>query len=83
MIMKTAISIPDQLFRTAEETASRLGIPRSQLYSLAIEEYINRHRQDDLTARLDVVYAVTPGGDEHAMAAGLETLRKTTADDTW
>ena len=38
--MKTAISIPDSLFRKAEEAAHRLGLTRSRLFSLAIEEFL-------------------------------------------
>ena len=34
--MKTAISLPDTLFETAENVAGRLGMSRSQLYQLAL-----------------------------------------------
>jgi metal-responsive CopG/Arc/MetJ family transcriptional regulator len=39
--MKTAISIPDQVFKSAEVLASRLGISRSELYAKAIEAYVS------------------------------------------
>jgi metal-responsive CopG/Arc/MetJ family transcriptional regulator len=55
--MKTAISIPDHLFEEAEETARRLGVSRSQLYCKAIEAFLEAHRRDGVTARLDEVYA--------------------------
>ena len=41
--MKTAISIPDPLFKEAERLTKRLRIPRSQLYARALEDYIQRH----------------------------------------
>ncbi len=54
--MKTAISIPDEVFVAAEGLAERLGVSRSQLYSLAIAQYIAAHRSNGVTARLNAVY---------------------------
>lgn len=54
--MKTAISIPDQVFESAEKLASQLGQSRSQLYTKAINSYIDKHRGDDVTKKLDQVY---------------------------
>jgi hypothetical protein len=42
--MKTAISIPDDVFADAERLARRLKKSRSELYSRAIREYIGEHR---------------------------------------
>jgi metal-responsive CopG/Arc/MetJ family transcriptional regulator len=54
--MKTAISIPDEVFVAAEGLAERLGVSRSQLYSSAIAQYIEAHRSKGVTARLNAVY---------------------------
>ncbi len=54
--MKTAISIPDEVFVAAEGLAERLGISRSQLYSSAIAQYVAAYRSKGVTARLDAVY---------------------------
>ncbi len=54
--MKTAVSLPDQLFRRAEQLASQLGIPRSQLYAKAITEYLQSHSAETTTAVLDEIY---------------------------
>lgn len=54
--MKTAISIPDHLFKAAEELARRLGKSRSELYTTAIASYLDQHRQDRVTERLNEVY---------------------------
>ena len=45
--MKTAVSIPDVLFDTAERTAQQLGIPRSQLFARALEEFIKNHQKEE------------------------------------
>jgi len=54
--MKTAISIPDEIFVAAEGLAERLGVSRSQLYSSAIAQYVATYRSQGVTARLNAVY---------------------------
>ena len=56
MSMKTAISIPDQVFSRADIFARHRKMTRSALYTIAVDEFIQRHRQDDVTERLNEVY---------------------------
>jgi metal-responsive CopG/Arc/MetJ family transcriptional regulator len=60
--MKTAISIPDGVFESAEALAQKLGISRSELYSIAVAEYLAKFRGEDITARLNEVYAREDSG---------------------
>ena len=55
--MKTAISIPDKVFRSADALAKRLGISRSELQATAITEFLSKNQSRQVTARLDAVYA--------------------------
>jgi metal-responsive CopG/Arc/MetJ family transcriptional regulator len=55
--MKTAISIPDDVFSRAERFAHRRNITRSALFTVAIDEYIQHHRDEDVTRKLNEVYA--------------------------
>ncbi len=55
--MKTAISIPDEVFEAADRAAKKLGVSRSELYATAVHEYVKRHRTEDITTRLNEVYA--------------------------
>jgi metal-responsive CopG/Arc/MetJ family transcriptional regulator len=55
--MKTAISLPDQLFQSADALAKRLGVSRSELYATAVAEYLAKHQDAKVTERLDQVYA--------------------------
>jgi metal-responsive CopG/Arc/MetJ family transcriptional regulator len=55
--MKTAISIPDKMFRSADSLAKRLGISRSQLYATAVAEFLSRHQGRHVTSSLDVIYS--------------------------
>ena len=61
--MKTAISIPDEVFQKAERLAQRLKKSRSQLYSHALREYVSRHSGDDVTEALDKLCGEIPKGD--------------------
>jgi len=54
--MKTAISIPDKVFRSADSLARRLGISRSQLYATAISEYLSKHQGKQVTEKLNSIY---------------------------
>ena len=53
--MKTAVSLPDPLFRDADRAAKRLGISRSELYARALAEFLRR--ESEVTLALDKVYA--------------------------
>ncbi|MCK4542643.1 MAG: ChpI protein [Spirochaetales bacterium] len=54
--MKTAISIPDNLFVSAERVSKQLGIPRSQLFAWALEEFLSKHSKDKILQKLNEVY---------------------------
>lgn len=54
--MKTAISLPDDLFESADALAKRLGISRSELYATAVAEFLAKHQHAKVTERLDDVY---------------------------
>ena len=51
--MKTAVSIPDDLFTRADELAARLGKSRSQVYREALAEYVLRRDPRAVTSALD------------------------------
>jgi len=59
--MKTAVSMPDDLFRAAERAAKRLGLSRSELYRRAIESFIRDHSEQAVTEALDRVHESQEG----------------------
>ncbi len=59
--MKTAISIPDDLFRAAERLAKRLGVSRSELYRRAMRILLRDHEEDGITEALNEVYGDPAG----------------------
>jgi len=54
--MKTAISIPDNIFVSADHLAKRLNMSRSELYTRAILQYIAECRHAGVKEKLDQVY---------------------------
>lgn len=76
--MKTAVSLPDDVFTTAENLAKQLQMSRSELYSRAIEEYVSRHSPDAVTEALDRVCAEVEGQTERefSTAAARRTLER-------
>jgi predicted transcriptional regulator len=60
--MKTAVSIPDDVFKDAERLASRLQTSRSKLYARALAEFVARHDDDQVTVLMD--QAVREAGGE-------------------
>lgn len=51
--MKTAISLPKDVFEKAERLARRARKSRSQLYCDALREYVARHSPDEVTEALN------------------------------
>ena len=75
--MKTAVSLPDLLFRDAEGYAKRTRKSRSQLYAEALAEYLARHAPDEVTEAMNVVtdaLGVTAVPDSFVQRAGRRVL---------
>lgn len=69
--MKTAVSIPDKIFRSADSLAKRLGVSRSRLYTEALSDFLSRRRSLQVKERLDAIY----GEEESALGPGLGKLQ--------
>ncbi len=78
--MKTAVSIPDELFARADRLAARLGKSRSQVYREALTDYVARCDPDAVTRELDAV-ADELNGDGSAFAAS--AARQTLGRSEW
>ena len=74
--MKTAVSIPDSVFASAERFARRAKKSRSQLYSDAVREYVARHAPEDVTEAMDTLIAeLGQPADPFVRSAGRRLLR--------
>jgi metal-responsive CopG/Arc/MetJ family transcriptional regulator len=74
--MKTAISIPDDLFADAEQLARELKKSRSRLYGDAVREYVARHSAHSITETLDRVCDEVECRSEFARTAARRTLER-------
>ena len=78
--MKTAISLPDELFASADALAERLGVSRSQLFATALAEYIAKHQSQKVTDRLNAVYATEASALDPAVR---RAQRRTLEKNSW
>ena len=70
--VKTAISIDESLLEETGHLAQELDIPRSQVVSLALEDYIRRYKNKQLLAQINDAYSDSPDSDE---IGSLEVIR--------
>ena len=70
--MKVALSIPDELFKTAETVSKRLRVSRSRLYMMALAEFLAKHHGRKVTDRLNAVYGV----EESRLAPDVRRLQR-------
>lgn len=75
--MKTAVSIPDDVYQRVERFARRTRRSRSEVYSAALREYVNRHAPDEVTEAMNRVCADTDtGADAFVAAAARRVLER-------
>jgi hypothetical protein len=75
--MKTAVSVPDEVFAKAERLARRMKKSRSELFSNALAEYIARHASDDVTETMNQVCDEIGEADPFVTAASRSILENT------
>jgi metal-responsive CopG/Arc/MetJ family transcriptional regulator len=77
MSMKTAVSIPDDVFEGAERLARRTKKSRSQIFSDAVREYVARHSDDEVTEAMNRVCAeIGDMKDEFVTSAARRILQR-------
>lgn len=83
--MKTAISLPDELFASADALASRLGVSRSELYATAVAEFLAKHTASQVTAQLDQLYGGASGAalERPLRRAQARSVRRAAAQPEW
>jgi metal-responsive CopG/Arc/MetJ family transcriptional regulator len=80
--MKTAVSIPDRIFASAEKLAERLGVSRSELYARALAGLVEKHREDLVTSQLNEVYG--PEGEESSLDEDVVSIQaRSIRRDRW
>ena len=81
--MKTAISLPDDLFRRIDEAAGDRGISRSRLVATAAEAYLDAAEQESLSREVDDALRLAQDDGSNAAAAAHGRARLAADDVDW
>ncbi len=81
--MKTAISIDDGLLQEADETARRMGLSRSRLFALAVGDFLQRQRREQMLNRLNEIYADGMEAEEKALLTGMKRKLRRAVKERW
>jgi metal-responsive CopG/Arc/MetJ family transcriptional regulator len=81
--MKTAISIDDALLQEADETARLMGLSRSRLFALAVVDFLQRQRREQMLLRLNEVYAKGVQPAERRLVKGIKAKIRRTVKERW
>ncbi len=68
--MKTAISVPDALFHEVEKAARENHLSRSEVFVIAVREYLEKRRSEKLLDDLNAALAVAESEDEYSVRPG-------------
>jgi predicted transcriptional regulator len=79
--VKTAISLPDELFARGEQFAERHRRSRSDVMAAALDEYLLRHGDESITARLNEVYDAAGSVDDDVVIVSMN--REMAANNPW
>jgi Ribbon-helix-helix protein, copG family len=72
--MKTAISIPDDVFEQAEAAAKRLGLSRSELFTRAVREFLGEAQDASVTDSYNAAFDDEPAPDAFHRRTAQRTL---------
>jgi metal-responsive CopG/Arc/MetJ family transcriptional regulator len=80
--VKTAISVPDEIFSQVGSRAAELGISRSEFFTQAARQYLRQLAETSLTQQIDA--AIDAAGDDDSGYAAVTAGRALLADgDDW
>ncbi len=82
--VKTAISMPEGLFKELEAAAEEMQLSRSKVFALAVKEFLRERDNRRMLEQLNRVYGVEPDEEESNLAKAMKTrLRRLIAREEW
>jgi metal-responsive CopG/Arc/MetJ family transcriptional regulator len=81
--MKTAISVPDEIFNQVGTRATELGISRSEFFARAARQYLEQLADESLTRQIDDAINATGTDDSGQTAAAAGRAFLSATDDEW
>ncbi|MBI5181667.1 MAG: CopG family transcriptional regulator [Nitrospirae bacterium] len=65
--MKTAISVPDEIFKKADEAAKEYNYSRSELFTLAVKEFLEKIKSKRLLEAINDAYSEPETSEETSL----------------
>ncbi len=81
--MKTAISIDDGLLQEVDKTARLMGLSRSRLFALAVGDFLQRRRREQMLHRLNEVYSSAIDPAEKTLLKRIKTKVRSAVKERW
>ena len=79
--MKTAISVPDEVFEQVERAAKRLGMSRSELFTRAARAFLATRSGENITKSFDAAFGDVSESDVDALRRA--ATRRALLDVEW
>jgi metal-responsive CopG/Arc/MetJ family transcriptional regulator len=81
--IKTAISIDKPLFEEVDALARELEVSRSRLFSLAVSDFIQRRKNNELLEAINAAYQDSPDSEEQQTLERMKAVRRRIVKDSW
>jgi predicted transcriptional regulator len=81
--IKTAISLRESLFAQVDELAQELDIPRSHIFVLAVEEFLQRHQNRKLLEAINEVYEDVLDREEEIYRGRMRQQHRKMVEGQW
>jgi len=81
--VKTAVSLREDLFEQVEALASEMKISRSRLFVLALEEFLQRHQNQQLLEQINAAYDEAPDPSEQALRLRMRRQHRQIVEGEW
>lgn len=81
--VKTAISIQDGLFKKVDATARQMGVPRSQVFVMAVQEFLERRANRQMLEKINAAYEDDSQTEERGHADRMKQVHRQVVEDQW
>jgi metal-responsive CopG/Arc/MetJ family transcriptional regulator len=82
--VKTAVSLPKEIYDQTEAAAQEMKVSRSSLYALALKEWLRRRESQRMLDQLNEVYKDPPDEEERQYLKAMERLQAEVLErDEW
>jgi metal-responsive CopG/Arc/MetJ family transcriptional regulator len=81
--VKTAVSLPESVFKQVEALAEELRVSRSRLLLMAIEQFTERRRNKELFEALSRAYTEPPTSEERRLLRAAKRYHRLRDKEEW